>query len=61
MCCNEQTRAGRGAILGHRRLTRTTTMNAAAEHQALVVSYLLALAGIPYPVKPILLQPPRAS
>jgi hypothetical protein len=36
-------------------------MNAAAEHQALVVSYLLALAGIPYPVKPILLQPPRAS
>ena len=33
-------------------------MNAAAEHQALVVSYLLALAGIPYPVKPILLPPP---
>jgi hypothetical protein len=32
-------------------------MNATAKHQALVVSYLLALAGIPFPVKPILLGP----
>lgn len=32
-------------------------MNATAEHQALVVSYLLALAGVPFPVKPIVLGP----
>lgn len=33
----------------------------ATEHQALVVSYLLALAGIPFPVNPILLGPRLAA
>jgi hypothetical protein len=28
-----------------------------AEHQALVISYLLALAGVPFPLNPIVLAP----
>lgn len=28
----------------------------AADHQKLVVSYLLAMAGIPFPIMPILLK-----
>jgi hypothetical protein len=30
-------------------------MKTLATHRALVTSYLLALAGVPFPVKPILL------
>jgi hypothetical protein len=32
-------------------------MNTADTHRELVLSYLLALAGMPFPIKPIVLAP----
>jgi len=41
--------------------SRQTIMKTLATHRDLVVSYLLAMAGVPFPIKPILLPVPARS